>query len=82
VFTGDASEVSIAVLGVGDSLGQHLMIIRDEPILGATDTFAAQQGAGREAAEDLKNDILCEASQCVPLARGLLYFVEPAIISV
>ena len=37
-----------------------------------TDTFAAEQGAGEEATEDLESDILCEAGQCVPLARGLL----------
>jgi len=46
------------------------------------DTFVAEQGAGGEAAEDLENDILFEASQCVPLAGGLLHFVEPAIVSV
>jgi hypothetical protein len=31
---------------------------------------------GEEVVEDLKNDILCEASQCVPLIRGLLHFVS------
>ena len=35
--------------------------VRDEVFLGATDTFAAEQGAGREIAEDLENDILREA---------------------
>ena len=58
------------------------MVIRDEVSLGATDTFAAEQGVGREAAEDLENDILCEAGQCVPLAEGLLHFVEPTIVGV
>jgi hypothetical protein len=56
--------------------------VGDEIVLGATDTFVVEQGAGREVAEDLKNDILCEAGQCVPLARGLLHFIEPTIISV
>ena len=51
-------------------------------VLGGTDTFVAEQGVVREAAEDLDNDILFEAGQCVPLARGLLHFVEPTIISV
>ena len=58
------------------------MIVGDEAILGATYTFAAQQGAGGEAAEDPEKDIFCEAGQCVPLAGGLLHFVEPAIVSV
>ena len=40
------------------------------------DTFAAEQGAGEEVAEDLKNDILREAGQCVPLVGGLLHFVS------
>ena len=58
------------------------MVVRDDASLGATNTFAAEQGAGGEEAEDLKNDILCEAGQCVPLARSLLHFVEPTIVSV
>ena len=41
-----------------------------------TDTFAAEQGAGREVAEDLENDILHEAALCVPLVGGLLHFVS------
>jgi hypothetical protein len=49
--------------------------------LGAIDTFAAEQGAGREAVEDLKNDILCEASQRVHLVAGLFHFKEPMIVS-
>jgi len=40
-----------------------------------TDTFAAEQGASGEAAEDLENKILREASQCVPLVGSLLHFV-------
>ena len=59
----------------GHSLGHQLMVIRDEASLGATDTFAVEQGANEEATEDLDNDIIHEASQCVPLVRGLLYFV-------
>ena len=45
-------------------------------VLGATYTFAAEQGAGGEATEDLDNDIVCEASQCVPLVGGLLHFIN------
>ena len=37
------------------------MVVGDEAILGAIDTFVVEQGAGKEAAEDLENDILCEA---------------------
>ena len=53
----------------------------DEAVLRAIDTFAAEQRAGGEAVEDLENDILCEAGQCVPLSGGL-HFIEPAILSV
>ena len=72
----------IAILTVvedaGHSLGQLLMVVgvRDEVFLGVTDIFAAEQGAGREVVEDLKNDILREAGQCVPLVGGLLHFVS------
>ena len=41
--------------------------VRDEVFPGVIDTFAAEQGAGGEAAEDLDNGIVREASQCVPL---------------
>ena len=58
------------------SLGHQLIVVRDEAVLGATDTFTAEQEAGGEAVEDLKNDILHEAGQCVPLVVGLLYFVN------
>ena len=64
----DAGEVSIAVLTIVEeadhSLGQLLMVVGvwDEVFLGATDTFVAEQGLGGEVTEDLKNDILCEAS--------------------
>jgi hypothetical protein len=36
--------------------------VHDEFFLRAIDTFTAEQGAGGEAAEDLKNNILCEVS--------------------
>ena len=50
--------------------------VRDEVFLGATNTFTAKQGVGREAMEDLENNILHEASQCIPLVGGLLHFVS------
>ena len=49
--------------------------VRDEVFLGVTDTFAAEQRAGGEVAEDLENNILHEAGQCVPLVGGLLHFI-------
>ena len=49
--------------------------VQDEVFPGVTDTFAAEQGADEEVVEDLKNDILREAGQCVPLIGGLLHFV-------
>ena len=49
--------------------------VRDEVFPRATDTFIAEQGADGEVAEDLKNDIVREARQCVPLVGGLLHFV-------
>ena len=52
-----------------------VVVVHDEAILGVTNTFAAEQGAGKEAAEDLDNGIVREAGQCVPLVGGLLYFV-------
>ena len=51
------------------------MVVRDDASLGATNTFAAEQGVGGEAVEDLDKDIIHEASQCVPLIRGLLHFL-------
>ena len=66
MFTDDAGEVSLAFLAVveevGHSLGQHLIVVGDEAVPRATDTFVAQQGESGEAAEDLQNNILCEAS--------------------
>jgi len=52
-----------------------VVVVRDEAVLGATDTFATEQKAGREAAEDLDNGIIREAGQCVALVGGLLHFV-------
>ena len=68
MFTDDSGVVSMALVGVveeaGQSLGQHLMVVvvRDEVVLGAIDIFVAEQGVGEEAAEDLDNGIIWEAS--------------------
>ena len=51
------------------------MVVRDEAFLGATDTFIAKQGAGREATKDLDKDIVHEAGQCVTLVVGLFHFI-------
>ena len=51
----------------GHNLGHQLMVVHDEALLGATDTIVVEQGASGEATEDLKKDIIHEASQCVPL---------------
>ena len=75
----------LAVIGVieeaGHSLGQHLTVVGDEAVPRATDTFAPSQGAGREVAESVENDIVCKAGHYVPLVGGLLHFEEPAIVS-
>jgi hypothetical protein len=44
-----------------------VVVVLDEAVLGAIDTFAAKQGESGETAKDLDNDIVCEASQCAPL---------------
>ena len=62
------------------SLGQHLTVVGDEAVLGATDTFAGEQGVNGEVAEDLQNKILYEAGLCVPIIGGRLHFEEPAIV--
>ena len=49
-----------------------VVVVLDEVVLGVTDTFAVEQGAGGEAAEDHNNNIIHEAVQCVPLVGGLL----------
>jgi hypothetical protein len=64
------------------SLGQHLTVVKDEALPRVTDTFAREQGAGEEAAEDLQNNVLCEASQCVHVVGGRLHFEEPTIVIV
>ena len=80
--TDDVGEVLIAVLTIVEeashSLGQLLMVVgvQDEVFPGVTDTFVAEQGAGGDVAEDLKNDILREAGQCVLFVGGLLHFVS------
>jgi len=80
VFTGDAGVVLMAVLIVvkedSHSLGHQLIVVQDEAFLGVIDTFPAEQGVGGEAAEDLDNDIVHEAGQCVSLVWGLLHFVS------
>ena len=47
----------IAVLTIveeaGHSLRQHLIVVRDEALPGATDTFVGELGAGKEVVEDL-----------------------------
>ena len=54
MFTRDSGVASMALVGVVEqadqSLGQHLMVVvvLDEAVLGAIDTFAAKQEAGRE----------------------------------
>ena len=48
-----------------------VVAVWNEVFPGVIDTFVAEQGADREAAEDLKNDILREAGQCIPLVGGL-----------
>ena len=79
--TSDSGVPSMALVDVveepSQSLGQHLMVVvvRDEAVLGAIDTFVAEQGVGGEAAKDLDNGIVREAGQCVPLVGGLLHFV-------
>ena len=79
MFTGDVGVVSMAILSVVEeashSLRHQLIVVRDEAFLGATDTFVAEQGVGREAVEDLNNDIVREAGQCIPLVGGLLHFI-------
>jgi hypothetical protein len=49
--------------------------VRDKSVLGATDTFAVEQGVGKEVAEDLDNGIIHEAGQCIPLVEGLFHFI-------
>ena len=66
MFTSDSGVASMDLVDVkaklGQSLGQHLMVVvvRDEAVPGATDTFVAEQEAGGEAMEDLDNGIVRE----------------------
>ena len=43
------------------SLGHQLIVVRDEAILVAIDTFVVEQGAGGEAVDDLIKGIVREA---------------------
>ena len=52
-----------------------VVVVLDVAVLGATDTFVVEQGASREAVEDLDNVIIHDAGQCVPLVGRLLHFV-------
>ena len=52
-----------------------VVVVLDEVVPRAIDTFTAEQGAGGEATEDLDNSIVREAGQCVSLIGGLLHFV-------
>ena len=82
MFTNDYGVASITLVDVIEEachiLGQHLLVVvvLDEAVLEAINIFAAEQGANREAAEDLDNGIVREASQCVPLVGGLLHFIS------
>jgi hypothetical protein len=80
VFTGAAGEVSMAIYNIVEeashSLGQQLMVDQDEALLGVINIFVAEQGVGGEAVEDLNNDIIHEAGQCIPLIGGLLHFIS------
>ena len=82
MFIGDSGVASIALVGVVEEachiLGQHLMVVvvLDEVVPAATDTFTAEQEANGEAVEDLDNVIIHEADPCVHLVGGLLHFVS------
>ena len=82
MLTGDTGVASIALVSVIEEachiLGQYLMVVvvLDEVVLGAIDTFGSEQGVGGEAEEDLNNDIIREAGQCIPLVGGLLYLTK------
>ena len=82
VFIGDASKVAFAFLGAieesGNNLGQLLLVvdIRDEVVLGVTDTLAAAQGAGGEEAEDEDQDMVYEDAHSLHLVRDLLHLYK------
>jgi hypothetical protein len=79
INAGDGDEASLAdesmVEEADHSLGHQVIVVLDEAVLGAADTFAAEQGASREVVEDLDNSIVREAGHCIPLVGGLLHFV-------
>ena len=49
-------------------------------ILGATDTLAAAQGAGGEAAKDEDQDMVCEDGHFVHLVGGLLLHLDEDLV--
>ena len=71
-----------AVEESSENLGQLLTVLgsRDEAILGATDTLAAAQGAGGEAAEDEDQYMVCEDGHFVPLVGGLLLHLDECLV--
>jgi hypothetical protein len=79
VFTSDGVEVAFAFLGAIEesinNLGQLLSVlgVRDDVVLGATDTLAAAQGAGGEAAEDEDQDMVYVDAHSLHLVGDLLH---------
>jgi len=71
----------VAVEESSKNLGQLLTVhgSQDEAIPGATDTLAAAQGVGSEAAEDEDQDMICEDGLFVPLVGGLLHLDEDLV---
>ena len=53
---------------------------RDEAIPGVTDTLAAAQEAGSEAAEDEDQDMVYEDGHFVPLIRGLFFHLDKDLV--
>jgi hypothetical protein len=47
-----------------------VVVVLDEAVPEMTDTFAAEQRAGREPTEDHDNGIVREAGHCIPLVGG------------
>jgi len=82
LFTGNASEVALAIPAViedaGHSLGKLITVVEvdDEALPRVIDTLVAAQGSGREAMEDLDKHMVCKAAHCVPLVGGFLHLEE------
>jgi hypothetical protein len=78
VFTSDGVEVAFAFLGAIEesinNLGQLLSVlgVRDDVVPGATDTLAAAQGVGGEAAEDEDQDMVYVDAHSLHLVGDLL----------